>query len=157
MIVRKLRLQRGWSQEQLAEMSGLSVRTIQRIERGQNSSPDSLKLLAAVFDTDFSRLMEGTTMSEQTETGITEDEKRALQHVKELKCFYTHLIQFIAIVSALAFINYMIMPGYYWVIWVIIGWGAGVIAHGLSVFEVFNLFDPDWEKKQVEKRLGRKL
>lgn len=157
MIVRKLRLQRGWSQEQLAEMSGLSVRTIQRIERGQNSSPESLKLLAAVFDTDFSRLMEGTTMSEQTETGITEDEKRALQHVKELKCFYTHLIQFIAIVSALAFINYMIMPGYYWVIWVIIGWGAGVIAHGLSVFEVFNLFDPDWEKKQVEKRLGRKL
>ena len=157
MIVRKLRLQRGWSQEQLAEMSGLSVRTIQRIERGQNSSPDSLKLLAAVFDTDFSRLMEGTTMSEQTETGITEDEKRALQHVKELKCFYTHLIQFVAIVSALAFINYMIMPGYYWVIWVIIGWGAGVIAHGLSVFEVFNLFDPDWEKKQVEKRLGRKL
>ena len=101
--------------------------------------------------------MEGTTMSEQTETGITEDEKRALQHVKELKCFYTHLIQFVAIVSALAFINYMIMPGYYWVIWVIIGWGAGVIAHGLSVFEVFNLFDPDWEKKQVEKRLGRKL
>ena len=157
MIVRKLRLQRGWSQEQLAEMSGLSVRTIQRIERGQNSSPESLKLLAAVFDTDFSRLMEGTTMSEQTETGITEDEKRALQHVKELKCFYTHLIQFVAIVSALAFINYMIMPGYYWVIWVIIGWGAGVIAHGLSVFEVFNLFDPDWEKKQVEKRLGRKL
>ena len=34
MIVRKLRLQRGWSQEQLAEMSGLSTRTIQRIERG---------------------------------------------------------------------------------------------------------------------------
>lgn len=32
MIVRKLRLQRGWSQEQLATLTGLSVRTIQRIE-----------------------------------------------------------------------------------------------------------------------------
>ncbi|WP_428831123.1 helix-turn-helix domain-containing protein, partial [Campylobacter coli] len=30
MIVRKLRLQRGWSQDQLATMTGLSVRTIQR-------------------------------------------------------------------------------------------------------------------------------
>ncbi|MCP3290272.1 helix-turn-helix domain-containing protein, partial [Aeromonas hydrophila] len=28
MIVRKLRLQRGWSQEQLAAFTGLSVRTI---------------------------------------------------------------------------------------------------------------------------------
>ena len=157
MIVRKLRLQRGWSQEQLAEMSGLSVRTIQRIERGLSSSPESLKSLAALFDTDFSNLMENDTMNDHTDTGITEDEKRALQHVKELKGFYTHLIQFIVIVAALAFINYMTMPGYYWVIWVIIGWGAGILAHGLSVFEVFNLFGPDWEKRQVEKRLGRKL
>jgi transcriptional regulator with XRE-family HTH domain len=28
MLIQKLRLQRGWSQEQLAELSGLSVRTI---------------------------------------------------------------------------------------------------------------------------------
>lgn len=38
MIIRKLRLQRGWSQEQLAELTGLSTRTIQRIERGQPCS-----------------------------------------------------------------------------------------------------------------------
>lgn len=35
MIVRKLRLQRGWSQSQLAEMAGVTTRTIQRIEQGQ--------------------------------------------------------------------------------------------------------------------------
>jgi len=34
MLVRKLRLQRGWSQEHLAELVGVSVRTVQRIERG---------------------------------------------------------------------------------------------------------------------------
>jgi transcriptional regulator with XRE-family HTH domain len=33
MIVRKLRLQRGWTQEHLAELTGLSVRSIQRLER----------------------------------------------------------------------------------------------------------------------------
>ncbi len=53
MIIRKLRLQRGWSQEQLAELSGLSIRTIQRIERGQKPGLESLKSLAAVFETSY--------------------------------------------------------------------------------------------------------
>ena len=34
MLIQKLRLKRGWSQQQLADASGLSVRTIQRIEAG---------------------------------------------------------------------------------------------------------------------------
>ena len=34
MLIQKLRLKRGWSQQQLADASGLSVRTIQRIETG---------------------------------------------------------------------------------------------------------------------------
>lgn len=34
-MVKKLRLQRGWSQDHLSQLSGLSVRTIQRIEKGQ--------------------------------------------------------------------------------------------------------------------------
>ncbi len=42
MLVQKLRLQRGWSQEQLATVSGLSVRTIPRIERGQSASLETL-------------------------------------------------------------------------------------------------------------------
>ena len=53
MIVRKLRLERGFLQEQLASMAGVSVRTLQRIERGANPSAETLKCLAAVLDTDF--------------------------------------------------------------------------------------------------------
>jgi transcriptional regulator with XRE-family HTH domain len=30
--IKKIRLERHWSQDQLAEMSGLSIRTIQRIK-----------------------------------------------------------------------------------------------------------------------------
>ncbi|ELE5519572.1 helix-turn-helix transcriptional regulator, partial [Salmonella enterica] len=32
---RQMRLARAWSQEQLAEMAGLSTRTVQRIENGE--------------------------------------------------------------------------------------------------------------------------
>ena len=48
--LKEMRLKRHWSQEQLAEMSGLSIRTIQRIENGENAGFESLKSLAAVFE-----------------------------------------------------------------------------------------------------------
>lgn len=47
MLVRKLRLQRGWSQEHLAELVGVSVRTIQRIERGYSPGLETSKALAS--------------------------------------------------------------------------------------------------------------
>ena len=47
---RSLRLSRAWSQEQLAELSGLSVRTVQRIENGDQPSLETLSALAAVFE-----------------------------------------------------------------------------------------------------------
>lgn len=56
MIVKKLREQKHWSQEQLSILSGISIRTIQRIESGNRASLESLKSLAAVFDTDIETL-----------------------------------------------------------------------------------------------------
>lgn len=58
MIVRKLREKRNWSQEQLATMTGLSTRTIHRIESGNKASLESLKSLASVFEVDISKLTE---------------------------------------------------------------------------------------------------
>lgn len=56
MILKELRISRHFSQEQLAQMSGLNVRTIQRIESGNNASLESLKCLAAALDVDLSTL-----------------------------------------------------------------------------------------------------
>ncbi len=47
--VREYRLARAWSQEQQAEMAGLSTRTVQRIENGDPPSLETLSALAAVF------------------------------------------------------------------------------------------------------------
>ncbi|MGH8108065.1 MAG: helix-turn-helix domain-containing protein [Arenimonas sp.] len=56
MILKQLRLSRHLSQEQLAQMSGLNVRTIQRIESGRDGSLESLKCLASVLEVDVSTL-----------------------------------------------------------------------------------------------------
>ena len=58
MILKQLRISRHLSQEHLAQMSGLNVRTIQRIESGQNASLESLKCLAAALDVDVSTLQQ---------------------------------------------------------------------------------------------------
>lgn len=48
--LRQLREQCAWSQEQLAEVAGLSVRTVQRIESGSAASPESRMVLAAALE-----------------------------------------------------------------------------------------------------------
>ncbi len=50
MLIRKFREDRGISQEQLAEATQLSLRTIQRVEAGHRVSYASLRALAATFD-----------------------------------------------------------------------------------------------------------
>ena len=53
-FVKILRNQKGWSQSELAALSGLSVKTIQRIEHGQGApSLDTAKALASIFDRPF--------------------------------------------------------------------------------------------------------
>ena len=66
MIVKKLRTQRNWSQEQLAEYCGLSVRTIQRVESGNKASIETLMSLASVFEVDMSKLTEEITVIDKT-------------------------------------------------------------------------------------------
>jgi transcriptional regulator with XRE-family HTH domain len=66
MILKKLRHQRRWSQEQLAEMAGLSVRTVQRLEAGGKASLESLKSLAAVFEVNVSQLEQEITVIDKT-------------------------------------------------------------------------------------------
>jgi transcriptional regulator with XRE-family HTH domain len=88
MLVRKLRIEKGWSQETLAEVSGLSVRTIQRTERGGNASLETLNALAAVLETDLASLSKEPDMSPQHI--ITETERDAVAYVRDIKGFYNH-------------------------------------------------------------------
>lgn len=65
MSIRQRRLDKGWSQEELARHSGLSTRTIQRLEGGRTAGLESLKSLAAVFETSMSTLVQEQNMTEQ--------------------------------------------------------------------------------------------
>ena len=153
MLVQKLRLKRGWSQQQLAEASGLSVRTIQRIENGNPASAESLKCLAAVFEVDFATLNPEKIMATPTETA----EAEAFRYVRKLRRFYLHVFQYVVVVGGLVAINLISSPRYLWSLWVMLGWGLGLLGHAAMVFRPDWMLGPRWEREQVEKRLGRPL
>ena len=48
-LVKKLREEKSWSQEHLAEVCGLSLRTIQRVEGEGTGSPETKMALSAAF------------------------------------------------------------------------------------------------------------
>jgi len=48
--IRQLRTDRGWTQQQLADICGLSLRTIQRVELQGIASLETTKSLAAAFE-----------------------------------------------------------------------------------------------------------
>ncbi|MBK7896703.1 MAG: DUF805 domain-containing protein [Anaerolineaceae bacterium] len=65
-LVKKLRTAENLSQEQLSEKSGLSLRTIQRLESGGNASIESVRALAAAFGVDPTELMSNESEEAQT-------------------------------------------------------------------------------------------
>lgn len=158
MIVRELRLKKGLSQEQLSQMSGVSVRTIQRIERGASPSVESLKCLAAALDIDFSDLQreQQMTISETGQRGVPGDaEREAQQYVRDVKAFYVHAIRFAVVMTGLLILNLVTSPGFLWVVFPAVGWGLGLAAHALAVFEVIDILGDKLEERQIAKRLRR--
>ena len=158
MQVQKLRLKKGWSQQQLADFSGLSVRTVQRIEAGQPASTETLKSLAAVFEVDFASLNPEPSMTTAIlSNSLEREESEAFRHVRKLRGFYIHLMQYAVVIPVLWGINFFTNTHYLWAIWPTLGWGLGILMHGFRVFKLSVFFGPQWEKREVEKRLGRPL
>ena len=58
MSIKDLRIKNGWSQEYLAQLTNLSSRTIQRIEKDNKASLESVNALAKAFQLEVSELKE---------------------------------------------------------------------------------------------------
>ena len=159
MNIQELRLNKGWSQEDLAMHSGISVRTIQRIENGKRASLESLKCLAAVFETSVSNLVQEKPM---TNTQVSDQyfeaqaEQDAIAYVQNLKAFHMNWITFIVIMPCLYLLNMQLSPNVPWFIIVAIAWAFAIILHALVIFGLFSVFGGAWEQRQFQKRMNQR-
>ncbi|ARN73362.1 helix-turn-helix transcriptional regulator [Oceanicoccus sagamiensis] len=88
-LIKTLRNERAWSQEQLAAISGLSHRTIQRIENEGSCSLESKKALAAAFDMEAEGLDIDTTKITTQKQTIKGVKLAFLAVVLGMLCAYT--------------------------------------------------------------------
>ena len=141
--LKEMRLQRHWSQEQLAEMSGLSIRTIQRIENGENAGLESLKSLAAVFEIDI------IDSDKNKEIAQIRTEEAYIQNIKG---FYKLLA--IAILSLIAPFILAINDASNWGVffWLFLSW---IVIIGIYSLNVFDFLGDDWKQKLINKKFKK--
>jgi transcriptional regulator with XRE-family HTH domain len=141
--IKKMRLERHWSQEQLAEMSRLSIRTIQRIENGENASLESLKSLASVFETDI-------TDSDKREE--IEQIRKEEEYVQNIKGFYGILA--LAIFSLVVFFIIAIFEseGWYLFFYMLIFYA---LCLGIYSLNVVDFFGEEWKRKIINKKFKK--
>jgi len=66
--------------------------------------------------------------------------------------FRIHLVVYLAVNALLAAINIMRSPGYLWFIWPLLGWGLGVIIHGIKVRLSVK---PSMKERMIEKEIHK--
>jgi hypothetical protein len=88
-----------------------------------------------------------------TEKTSNEDQayERAQKRVKELKSFYGNLISYCIIIPFLIILNLITSPRNIWFYWPMLGWGIGLVAHGMSVFAI----GKGWEEKKIREILEK--
>ncbi|WP_260681528.1 helix-turn-helix domain-containing protein [Aliiglaciecola sp. M165] len=90
--IKQLRDQKCWSQLQLSEMAGISLRTLQRVEAKSVASQETVKSIASVLEVDCDTLLadqplpmqsepvesDNMKLSENVQTGSHEHEPQAI-------------------------------------------------------------------------------
>lgn len=76
--------------------------------------------------------------------------KKAKERVEKIKGFYGNLLAYCIVIPFLALLNYQ-TTSFPWVIFPILGWGFGVVAHGMEAFGYNPLWGKKWEERRIRK------
>ncbi len=79
--------------------------------------------------------------------------RQAKEHVVALKSFYIHLLVYIVVNIGLFVLCLILNQN--WYLWVVFGWGIGLLSHAISLFAHNFLFSREWEEKQIRKHMDR--
>ncbi len=90
-------------------------------------------------------------MSQMTDEEIM---NMAKKRVEAKKGFFIHLGMYV-VINVFLFLVWFFLAGgpgsYPWFLWVIFGWGIGVVANAISVF----MHSSSWEQREIQKEVDR--
>jgi len=125
--IRRWREERHWSQEHLAELAGIGLRTVQRIENGEQASRDSLTALAAAFQVDALALC----VDPEEEAARALRTKNAKTTAGLRLSLWIHLASYV--LGMIIFTGINIGTGANVMLWAAIWWTVGAAAHTVTV------------------------
>jgi len=127
--IKRWREERLWSQEHLAELAGLGLRTVQRIENGETASRDSVMALAAAFNVDAAAL----TINAEAAAAV-ESEQKARKSLAGLRLgFFINLACWVFGMIVFAGISWSDGDAHFEMLAPAIWWTVGIAGFGLTV------------------------
>jgi len=125
--IKRWREERCWSQDHLAGIAGIGLRTVQRIENGGGASRESVMALASAFNVDVSTL---TVDAELAAAKEVQDE--TARNVAALRLsFWIHLASYV--LGMLVFAGISVGIGAFVMRWPMIWWTVGIAGHAATV------------------------
>ncbi len=92
-----------------------------------------------------------STMETQQQTVITDKlYQRAKKRVEAIKGFYGNLATYCIVIPILIFINYR-TTSFPWAIFPALGWGFGVLMHGMEAYGYNPVFGKGWEERKIKE------
>ncbi|MBD0776691.1 2TM domain-containing protein [Maribacter sp. ANRC-HE7] len=131
--------------------SGVGLRNIQQRYDILTNRQVEITKSPNEFRVKLPMLTKQVTIMEAQQTYI--DDKRyekAKEHVEQLKGFYGNLIAYCIVIPCLAILNHN-TTSFPWIIFPTIGWGFGVVVHGMEVFGYNPLWGKSWQERKIRK------
>jgi len=125
--VKKLREDRSWSQEHLASVAGLSLRTVQRIETEGKASPESKMAIASALDVDVA------TLNAIESGAVLPNPGPAIQAPARSRWndLLRHVGVYVLVCTMLVFLDVSRHGALTWAKWPLLGWGFALLVRWL--------------------------
>jgi len=130
--IKRWREERHWSQEHVADLAGIGLRTIQRIENGEPASQESLKALAAAYNVDVIAL----SVDQEAEAARMAARQAVKSRAAVRLSFWIHFASYVIGVFVFIGISISIGGETFAMKVPLIWWTVGIVSHAATVFIV---------------------
>jgi len=77
--------------------------------------------------------------------------QKAKKKANQIRGFYYNLGCYCVVIPFLIFINLTYVPEFHWFWFSMLGWGTGVLMHGMDVFGLNPFLGKNWEERKLHQ------
>ena len=135
--------------------SGVGLQNIQQRYELLSTRKMKIQKTATDFTVQLPMLTQKISVVE-TQEDFIEDKRyqKAKERVENIKGFYGNLIAYCIIIPCLAFLNYK-TTSFPWIIFPVVGWGFGLLTHGMEAFGYHPIWGKRWEERKLRELMER--